>query len=191
MPRSFVLLRVHNRPFQDEGGIRMAQHGYLREFDEGWDRGDDRDWRDRESGWRGERDFRDRDADRDRNFMFDSRERSERDWRGGYGRDWEHARRDFGSSQDEHYRSWRDRQMEALDRAYAEYCSEREQQFHQDFDSWRRQRRANPQPLQTGVAQSGQTQEPADTLELTKEVTADPMGAATLGTTSSKTGRRG
>lgn len=46
----------------------------------------------------------------------------------------------FGSSQDDHYRSWRDRQMAQLDRDYDDYCREREQQFHQDFDSWRRNR---------------------------------------------------
>ena len=46
----------------------------------------------------------------------------------------------FGSSQDDHYRSWRDRQMSELDRDYDDYCREREQQFHSDFDSWRRDR---------------------------------------------------
>ena len=51
----------------------------------------------------------------------------------------------FGSSQDDHYRSWRDRQMAQLDRDYADYCREREQQFHSDFDSWRRNRPANSQ----------------------------------------------
>ena len=152
----------------------MAQHGYLREYDEGWDRGDDRDrWRDedRERGWRGERDFRDR--NRDRNFMFGGADplRSNR-W------------------QDEHYLSWRNKQVEALDRDYAEYLAEREQQFHQDFDSWRRNRRSNPQPLQAGMTGTGLSQEPTDTLELTNEARADPMSAATLGTTSSRSGRR-
>ena len=46
----------------------------------------------------------------------------------------------FGSSQDDHYRSWRDRQMSELDRDYEDYCRERQQQFHSDFDSWRRNR---------------------------------------------------
>jgi hypothetical protein len=46
----------------------------------------------------------------------------------------------FGSSQDDHYRSWRDRQMSELDHDYDDYCREREQQFHSDFDSWRRNR---------------------------------------------------
>ena len=51
----------------------------------------------------------------------------------------------FGSSQDDHYRSWRDRQMQELDRDYDDYCREREQQFHSEFDSWRRNRQGRPQ----------------------------------------------
>lgn len=46
----------------------------------------------------------------------------------------------FGSSQDDHYRSWRDIQLQQLDQDYDDYCREREQQFHSDFDSWRRNR---------------------------------------------------
>jgi hypothetical protein len=154
----------------------MAQHGYLREYDEGWDRGEDRerDWRER--GWQGERDFGDR--DRDQGFMFGDRDRFRE--RG----DWERAPRSFRSDPDEQYLTWRDKQIEALDRDYAEYCREREQQFHQDFNSWRRQRRANPQPLQAGMTGTGPSQEPTEPLELTKETHADPMSAATLGTTS-------
>jgi hypothetical protein len=177
----------------------MAQHGYLREYDEGWDRDEDRD---RERDWRSERDIRDRDRaamfrgeDRDRDWVRDrdvsygqgylSRERRD------YGADWERSPSRFSTSQDDHYRSWRDRQVEALDRDYTEYCREREQQFHEDFDSWRRNRRANPQPLQTGMTESAQSQEqPTEPLELTKETRADPMSAATLGTTSDKTGGR-
>src|SRR5919107_156982 len=130
----------------------MAQHGYLREYDEGFDRGDDRDRRrdeDRERGWRG--------GDRnDREFMFGGRNRGDddradrdrglvdrmgdqaRSWfrdddreaRGSQRRDWERSPRNFGSHQDDHYRSWRDKQIQALDRDYADYCREREQQFH-------------------------------------------------------------
>ena len=54
----------------------MAQHGYLREYDDdryfgGDDDDRERGWRD-ERGWRGERGG---DRDRDRNFMFDERSR--------------------------------------------------------------------------------------------------------------------
>ena len=102
----------------------MPQHGYLREYDEDWERGDDRD-----------RDWREA-SERNRSFMFGRRDRDARD---------------FGSSQDQHYLSWRDKQMQALDRDYEDYCRERERQFHQDFDSWRASRQA-----QFGLQHPGQ-----------------------------------
>lgn len=237
----------------------MAQHGYAREYDEGWDRSEDRDrWRDedRERGWRAsDRGWRDEDrgSERNRNFMLGDRDRSwerssrdddrgffgrmgeearswlrddEREARGrqdrsmshygrehGYGGyqgdfsrggreqggfggrgDWERSPRNFSSHQDDHYRSWRDQQMGALDRDYEDYCREREQQFHRDFDSWRSQRHGNPQPLQTGMTQSGLSADPSGELQLSTEDQApsdpgqDPTAAATLGTTSG--GRR-
>lgn len=46
----------------------------------------------------------------------------------------------FGSSEHDHYRNWRDREMSKLDDDYREYCREREQKFNQDFDSWRSSR---------------------------------------------------
>ena len=105
--------------------------------------------------------------------------------------DWERSPRNFSSHQDDHYRSWRDKQMEALDRDYADYCREREQQFHQDFDQWRSQRHGNPQPLRTGMTQSGLSSDPSGELQLTEDEAIepaggpDPMATATLGTTSS------
>jgi hypothetical protein len=156
----------------------MAQHGYLREFDEGWDRGEDRDRRDEGDP-----------GNRDRGFMFRDRDR--------FGDRGDRARppRNFRSSPDEHYLAWRDRQIEALDRDYAEYCREREQQFHHDFDSWRRQRHGNPEPLQAGMTQSGLSSDPTGELQLTADEAVapeggpDPMATATLGTSSSR-GRR-
>lgn len=38
---------------------------------------------------------------------------------------------------DDHYRSWRDRQMEAFDRDYDDYRRERQGVFDSDFGSWR------------------------------------------------------
>lgn len=211
-------------------------HGYLRDYDEGWDRQANRSGEDRHS--RPDSDGR---SDRNRDFMFGGRDRhrgggyfgrdddearqrfgeDDRQWRGTHGNRWsssdwqrsgedewrrgrsaftssepERSRSNFSSRQDDHYRSWRDKQMEALDRDYADYCREREQQFHQHFDSWRSQRRGNnPGPLRTGMAQTGQSHDPSGTLELTNEATenaepkADPMDAATLGTNSSSGGR--
>jgi hypothetical protein len=51
----------------------------------------------------------------------------------------------FGSSEHDHYRNWRDREMAKLDKDYDDYCREREQQFNQDFDSWRRNRSSQSQ----------------------------------------------
>lgn len=171
-------------------------HGYLGdgygahgEYDE--DRDDDR-----ERGWRGRHDeWRDRDRDSDRGMMFESRDRgwSEGGRWGERRRDHEQggAERSFSASRDDHYRNWRDRHMSELDRDYEDYCREREQQFHQDFDSWRSQRHANHQPLQTGMTQTGMAHDPSGELQLTNEVDtsqpgSDPMGEATLGTTSRK-----
>jgi hypothetical protein len=187
----------------------MAQHGYLREYDEGWGRGDER-----ERGWRGGYG-----NDRGRGFMLGERER-DRSWgrdddrsRGGglfgriadearswfddeddnnrgrrergrptsgygrehgfggfqgdYGRsgreqggfggsgDYEGGRRSFSAHPDDHYRSWREKQLQALDRDYADYCREREQQFHQEFDSWRQSRQQRGQSQQGQMAASG------------------------------------
>ncbi len=58
----------------------------------------------------------------------------------------------FGSGQDDHYRSWRDRQLAELDRDYDDYCREREQQFHSDFDSWRRSRSSRSPSAATNAA---------------------------------------
>jgi len=180
-------------------------HGYLRDFDEDFDRNEDRIRDDRERGWRSE----DRGNERNLNFMLGdrnrSREHSDHD-RGFFGRSRDQARfsfRDddremrsrgrFASHQDDHYRSWRDKQIDALDRDYADYCREREQQFHNDFDGWRQQRQSNQQPLQTGMTQTG-----AEVMELDQVAGhvshsdgSDPMATATLGTTSSPQGSTG
>jgi len=160
----------------------MAQHGYLKEYDEdfsGEDRGDGRD--------RDEREWHSR--ERGREFMFgkDNRdwpqhERGEADYRG--------RERSFSNHPDDHYRSWRDRQMQSLDRDYADYCREREEQFHRDFDAWRGRRHGNPEPLRTGMTQSGLSDDPSGELQLSTEDRSpaepqqDPMAAATLGTNS-------
>ena len=152
-------------------------HGYL---GEGYgthgeidpDRGDDRTWRDR---------------DRHRGSMFG-------DWDRGRGESWE-GRRNFSANPDDHYRSWRDRHMSELDRDYEQFCIEREEQFHRDFDTWRRQRHGTQQPLRTGMTQSGLSADPTgmtqaaeDTAPATPEE-SDPMATATLGANSR--GRRG
>jgi len=259
----------------------MAQHGYLHdEYDQGWDRGDDRERSEREWRERGERDWRagsERDREGGRGFMFDERDRdryrdrdddrgffsrmgdearswfsedddrrgdrsaweNNRDWpqrnrsmgnegRGPYGQsrygreqgfggsqgdhrgsypqggfggsnEWRENRSSFSSHPDDHYRSWRDRQMQSLDRDYQDYCREREQQFHQDFDSWRQNRQqsqggAGQQPQGSSQSQpSGSSSEqvmeldnPTPASGETQGPGTSPTGAATLGTNNSE-----
>ena len=100
-------------------------------------------------------------------------------------------RQRFSSHTDDHYRSWRDKQMQALDRDYQDYCREREQKFHSDFDAWRSQRSGNQGPLRTGMTQTAQTGDMTGDLELTNRSDPakdqpDPMSDATSGTTTSE-----
>ncbi len=226
----------------------MAQHGYLHdEYDQGWDRGDDREKSERE--WRStsgrDRDWHERDRDRD--FIFGNRDRDrfgDRDhdrgffsrmgdearswlrdegdrgsdhgaWENNRGRpqrdrgmsghrrergfggsnEWREGRSSYSSHPDDHYRSWRDRQMQSLDRDYEDYCREREQRFHQDFDSWRQNRQqqgsigqqqqgGSPEPvmeLNNPAAESGETQGSG----------TSATGAATLGTNNSENSTTG
>jgi hypothetical protein len=173
------------------------------------DRGErDRDSDRRERNWRGERGWQG-DRERGRGMMFGGSDRtdwqnrgsnwsdedrwSDRGWRGGDSR-WE-GRQAYSANPDDHYRSWRDRHMSELDRDYADYCREREQQFHQDFDSWRQQRHANYQPLRTGMTQSGMSHDPEGGVQVATEGMADEgntdaMGDATLGTNTTSSTRR-
>ena len=63
--------------------------------------------------------------------------------------------RRIGSRQDDHYRTWRERQMAELDRDYEDYCRERQQQFDNDFSTWRRERQQNRTGNQTGRSSAG------------------------------------
>lgn len=197
-------------------------HGYMREFDEGYDRDEERarDWRGRDEGgrdWRGgPSQTQNRNRGGERGFMFGREEgryhpEERQRWREGTAwennGDWPQSSsrqgrygsafggesqadysqrgrgnegRQFSSHPDDHYRSWRQRQIDALDQDYADYCREREQQFHHDFDSWRQNRKAN---------RAGEAGEAEGELELTHERalgeqgnTPSPMSEATLGT---------
>jgi hypothetical protein len=182
-------------------------HGYLGdgygthgEIDPDSDEQRERGSRDRE--WRGGDDWRDR--DRARGSMFRDRDAGDRDerwpqdrWPEQRGRadsynrqaeDWSGQHR-FSAHPDDHYRSWRDRHMSELDRDYQDYCREREQQFHQDFDSWRRNRGQQPSSASQANAMTAQAGE----LELTHEralagegTMPSPTDAATLGTNNSE-----
>ncbi|HZU51817.1 MAG TPA: hypothetical protein VE968_08095 [Sphingomicrobium sp.] len=107
--------------------------------------------------------------------------------------DWERSPRNFSSHQDDHYRSWRDRQMRALDRDYEDYCREREQQFHQDFDSWRRNRQKPTEGREQQQSQGSQAPS-EEVMELSSRAdevlqpraTPSPTAEATLGTNNSE-----
>jgi hypothetical protein len=244
----------------------MAQHGYLREYDEGSDRDRERDqgredWRERsEREWRG-RDEDRSDRERGGGMMFGGRDRDRgqdrfregereddggffsrigdeaRSWfreegdqgrggrsayegnrhwprhreeggrsgreqhgSGGWGQSQRQGGSGFSSHPDDHYRSWRDRQMQSLDRDYQDYCREREQQFHRDFDSWRQTRQQQPQGQQGAMSQQpSQGGSSNETLELSDpkinnpaaqtsepQSSPDPMATATMGTNNSE-----
>lgn len=83
------------------------------------------------------------------------------------------------ANQDDHYRSWRDRQVQELDRDYEQYCREREQQFHQDFDSWRQNRRSES-------GESGETGRPAIG-SASSSASTSSRGSSRSGSSGSKT----
>ena len=175
--------------------------------------GQERDWSDRERGRNfmfGDRErehFRDRDDDRGffsrigdeaRSWIRDEGDRGNR----SYGREqsfggsneWREGRSSFRSHPDDHYRSWRDRQIQSLDRDYEDYCREREQQFHQDFDSWRQNRQ---QRDSMGRQQQGGSPEPVMELNNPTAESGETLagtgatGAATLGTNNSENSMTG
>ena len=168
----------------------MAQHGYLGDnHDSRYD--PDYDERDDARGWRGDRDWG---RDRNRSFLFEDRGREQSRYRpreqneepgffsrvASEARSWfddddDDRRRSLSSERrgprshpDDHYISWRAKQLEALDRDYEDYCREREQQFHQDFESWRSNRQSSSGrvagdsgELILGADQQAGTSEPA------------------------------
>jgi hypothetical protein len=153
----------------------MARHGYVPEFDDDYQHGDERG--------------------RDQGFMFEGDDREREDPRGSrFRRNEDRHGPDHSAHPDAHYLSWRDRHMQELDRDYDEFRREREQQFHHEFSAWRRQRTGNRQPLQPGRTQTAPTTDPSGAMEIARESGAEPinepdaMGAATSGTNLSGTG---
>jgi hypothetical protein len=127
--------------FGDDDAERRRREDQPRmERERGWDR----------FGSRGDFD-RDRDPRRER-----ERERGYREFgrpgqffaasgyaRGGFGpEDFERERgsRERSFSRDPHYEAWRRRQLDELDRDYAEYRREHQARFEDEFGSWRERR---------------------------------------------------
>ena len=138
-------------------------------FDDAGSRGDDRRGRGSEGGffqrageavssWFGEDDDRGQSRSRSDHGAYQGGRsafgRTET-WGGG---DWSGGREGSqggGSSNfDDHYLSWRERQIRQLDQDYEDYCRDRQKQFETDFHSWRqgRQGEAGAAPGQTGLA---------------------------------------
>jgi hypothetical protein len=92
-----------------------------------------------------DRDFFQRAGDEVRSWFGD--EEAERRRRMDELRDRNHDRSGYGASgyrsrheHDPHYHTWRDRQLESLDRDYDEYRSENQSRFDTEFGSWRQNR---------------------------------------------------
>jgi hypothetical protein len=151
--------RFEDRDFGQSGFGGMAQSGMTERgygrpamgFERERERGASRGFEDRSRfGGRGAS-RSDRDWNRGQSWDRDRDERGElpagyadiSDTLGGFGN------QRFGTSEHDYYRSWRDRQMQELDRDYDEFRREREQKFHEDFDSWRRRRQQNPSAMST------------------------------------------
>ncbi|MGN6057742.1 MAG: hypothetical protein ACTHOI_04075 [Sphingomicrobium sp.] len=195
----------------DEDWSGSERENMRERSDRDWrDRGRERDWGERDRSFmfdRGRDQDRYRERDEDRGFFsrapddarswFGGEEHDRRAWENN--RDWPQRERGsrygrFSANPDDHYRSWRDKQMRSLDRDYEDYCREREQQFHRDFDQWRSQRHGNPGPLRTGMTQTGLSADPTGMTQAAAEMEpaepgeADPMATATLGTNTKRRG---
>ena len=85
---------------------------------------------------------------------------------------------------DENYRRWRDQQISALDRDYEEYCRQRQQQFEQDFSSFRQSRQSGITSGGPTMGQSGAA--PGSTELASSSGTAQGMGATTSGQSSGR-----
>lgn len=65
---------------------------------------------------------------------------------------------------DEHYRTWRDRQIEQFDRDYEEFRRQRQDQFQRDFDDWRHSRATQAGAVATGAQYATKIREHQDVL---------------------------
>ena len=169
---------------------------------EGRDRDRDRERSDHRDSDRG---FFSRTADEARDWFredeHDYRPSSQhREDRSRWSGDERHSRQQpsgqrVSSHQDDHYLDWRQQQMDALDRDYQDYCRERQQQFHQDFDSWRRNRQSGSggsqwspkqmEELELDERMDGSGRDDTDASNAPRG-TVDPVATATLGTNNSE-----
>jgi len=91
----------------------------------------------------------DRDSDRRYRPMAGDYGRSDSRSDSPWARD-DYRRTSFAGSDrdnDRHYHSWRQRQLDDLDRDYDQYCRERQNRFESDFGTWREGRMSKRQQL--------------------------------------------
>jgi hypothetical protein len=96
-----------------------------------------------------------------------------------------------GFHQDDHYRSWRARQIEQMDRDYEEYCRDRQQSFHTDFGSWRQSRQAQGSSGAGASASTGSNGTPDPMAASDGTTGGGDEGAAGTGSTASSTAGSG
>ena len=95
-------------------------------------------------------------------------------WQRRFGREGHEG--SYARHHDEAYARFRQRHIDELDRDYDEWCRDREQRFHQDFDSFRSQRR---QPQPSGVLPGAPiTNDPGDSSTLAEDRAADTLVAS-------------
>jgi hypothetical protein len=200
------------------GGARSGGSDFSRGrgewAEENGDRGRERGWDPAREGWGGNpRPERMSGGDRQRDTNIGTGRDSGGGERFGYndlgGTTGGFGNQRFATTQHDHYLSWRERQIAELDRDYEDFCREREQQFHQDFGSWRQSRQGSGQqqsgsqgsesaiPMGSSSAGSEHASEsevgssstgtaaPQEPLELT-----DASSGATLGTAETPPGGR-
>lgn len=126
--------------------------------------------RERRSGERGL--FR-RAGEEVRSWFGEPERRGEQNWNDDMGKGSFSQTSGGGSPFDDPYRSWREKQIEELDREYDEYRQHRQQQFESDFTSWR-QNRQNPGPkgLKEGTSATSGSPSSPDTAPSTGAHTA-------------------
>ena len=191
--------RDEDRPMFGRWGERGEQRWRDRERENQGDRGFFERARDEVRSWGSDRDDDDdrwgsqdrqnwRTADRYRQQYGMQGHEGQYGQRGSSSRDMSPGRsRMYGSSQDQHYHSWRDRQMQELDRDYQDYCREREQQFHQDFNQWRSSRSPSSQQ-RGGMSGSQGSQGMGGTVSSSRDMSgaaAGGSGTLTLDTPAS------
>ena len=94
------------------------------------------------------------------------------------------------SPDDDNDRRWRDQQIRQLDDEYDEYCRERQQQFAQDFDSWRSSRLTQGGPSAGTETGTGPTIR-QDTRSGTRAAATGSTVGAAAGEPGSSSGGRG